>query len=97
VTDELVGYFGSLLTGGMLGYIAGRLTNSADVTQENIQHFMRKVVNAEEADERFNLTRKMLHDANRRTMPRADATEPAKVYRMRKRKRVRYGPTNSQP
>jgi hypothetical protein len=58
------------------------------ITRPDIQRYMHRVVNAEEADERYNLTRKMLHDAKRRTMPRPDSGKEARVSKMRVRRRV---------
>lgn len=77
--------FGSFGTGLWVGYALKSKTLRPDV--EDIGKFMAKLVNLEEVDERFNLTKKMLHDANRRTMPRFDAGAPARISTMRVRRR----------
>lgn len=79
------------------GYWLGRTTARPKVDIDAVRQYMQQVVNAEEADERYNLTRKMLHDANRRTMPRANSGDPAKVYKMRTRRErpFRRTPSNS--
>jgi hypothetical protein len=78
-------------------WIGWALKPTTPVSITDLQAYMNRVVNAEEADERFNLTRKMLHDADRRTMPRVDAGATAKVYRMRRRRRVYRRSINAQP
>lgn len=95
ITWEIFYYsFISLLTGGGLGWVlCATYRDKEPVELEDIQEYMQRVVNAEEADERFNLTRKMLHDANRRTMPRSDSRGPAKVYHMRRRSAPRRRPS----
>ena len=89
VTDAntIVVLFGGTITGGVVGYVVRGFTHRLQVTQEDIGRFMAKVVNLEEADERFNLTRKMLMKAGRRTMPRFDSGAPAKVSTMKKRRK----------
>ena len=91
-TLSLVEIYGSLMVGGGLGWLCrGWFGNRPDVTIEDVAKYMAQVVNVEQAQENYNLTRKMLHDANRRTMPRSDSRSSARVHRMRRRRVVRRG------
>jgi len=58
------------------------------VEPQELSALMDRIVNQEEAEERRNEIRRMLHDSGRRTM-RLDGGAPAKVHRMRRVKRVR--------
>lgn len=85
--SELFDIYASAISSAVVGFMLGRFSRKTEpITLAEIQRYMHRVVNAEQADEKYNLTRKMLHDAKRRTMPRFDAGDPAKVYRMRTRR-----------
>lgn len=75
-----------------VAWFLGRHNRRPETSFADIQRYMYKVVNAEEAESRYNLTRAMLHDAKRRTMPRDDAREPARISRMRIRRSDRHVP-----
>lgn len=76
------GLGGFVLGASMCWYYIGN--KSADL--DTVKEYMNRVVNAEESEERYNLTRKMMHDAKRRTMPRSDAGAPARVHTVKKRR-----------
>jgi hypothetical protein len=79
-----------LVVGGVLGFLCrGWFGNRPEVTLDDVAEYMAQVVNVEEAQYNYNLTRKMLHDANRRVMPRSDSGASARVHRMRKRRVVK--------
>lgn len=62
------------------------------VEPQQLSAFFDRVVNQEEADARRNQIRRMLHDSGRRTM-RLDGGPPAKVHRMRRKRRMYRDPT----
>lgn len=86
ITDITI-FLGGALAGATGGFFVFRyyLTPPSGA---DVQRYMQRVVNVEEVEERHNLVRKELHDAGRRTMPRPDAGPPAKVHKMRARRRT---------
>lgn len=85
----------AFLLGLLLGYGARLFLSKNPFTKpvapEELSMFMDRVVNQEEAESRRNEIRRMLHDSGRRTM-RLDGGKPAKVHKMRRRKRALRAP-----
>jgi len=79
----------------LLGFLAGygarlflsRQTFTKTVAPEQLTPLMDRIVNQEGAEERRNQIRRMLHDSGRRTM-RLDGGPPAKVHKMRRKRRM---------
>jgi hypothetical protein len=86
----------ALLVGFILGYGARpflcRFLPLKPVEPQQLSAYMDKIVNQEEAEVRRNEVRRMLHDAGRRTM-RLDGGPPAKVHKMRRKRRMYRDPT----
>lgn len=57
------------------------------IAPKDMSMLMTRIVHNEEAEVQRNQTRRMLHDAKRRTMRVGDSGPPAKVTRMRVRSR----------
>lgn len=76
----------ALLLGFTVGYVV-RLFLSKPVEIAQLSTLMTRIVHNEEAEVQRNQTRRMLHDAKRRTMRVGDSGPPAKVTRMRVRSR----------
>lgn len=84
-----------LLTGTATGYFLGHYINSPkEVGYAEVQRLMQSVVNFEEIEYKKTMARKMMHDADRRTMPRTDGRAPARIYAMRTRRRIRQTPSD---
>jgi len=85
----------ALIVGFILGVWAWPFLSRHPITKtvepEQLSRYMSKVINAEEAEARRNQIRKMLHDSRRRTM-RLDGGSPAKVHKMRRKRRMRWDP-----
>lgn len=77
----------ALLLGFTLGYVVRPFLSQMPLDRM----FMERIVNQEAAEERRNQVRRMLHDSNRRTM-RLDGGKPAKVYKMRRKRRTDWDP-----
>lgn len=76
----------------MLSFMLGLWARPFLLKLPDQQQFLDRIVNQEEAEERRNQIRRMLHDANRRTM-RLDGGLPAKVHKMRRKRRMYRDPT----
>jgi hypothetical protein len=70
----------------------GPKTLTKSVEPQQLSALMDRMVNQEEADVRRNQIRRMLHDSGRRTM-RLDGGSPAKVHKMRRKRRMYRDPT----
>lgn len=81
------------------GFIAGWVSRpflsknqfTKPVAPQELSKFMARIVNEEESEARRNEIRRMLHDSGRRTM-RLDGGKPAKVHKMRRRRKVNRHP-----
>jgi hypothetical protein len=81
----------ALLLGFILGYGVRLLLSKNPLTKpvapQELSQFLDRIVNQEEAEARRNEIRRMMHDSGRRTM-RLDGGKPAKVHKMRRRRKV---------
>lgn len=86
----------ALLVGFILGYGARpflcRFLPMKPVEPQQLSAYLDRVVNQEEAEARRNQIRRQLHDSGRRTM-RLDGGPPAKVHKMRRKRRMSVDPT----
>lgn len=82
----------ALVTGFALGALTRPFLWPKSVDPLGFSAYMNRVVNLEEAETRRNENRRMLHDVKRRTM-RVDGGVPAKVHKMRRRRRMYRDPS----
>lgn len=82
----------AILAASMLSFVLGLWARPFLSKMPDQQQFMDRIINQEEAEERRNQIRRMLHDSNRRTM-RLDGGLPAKVHKMRRKRRMYRDPT----
>lgn len=83
MTFTLIACIATAVTFFMLGWIAAP---TKIVAPEELAAYMNRIVHAEGHQERRMQMRRIMHDSGRRTM-RLDGGMPAKVHRMRTRKR----------
>lgn len=77
----------SITTGGTAYFLAWLVHGrQPPPSADDITEFMDRVVAAEEVEARERRLRRMLHDADRHSLPRTDAGPPARVTTMRIRR-----------